>query len=561
MAKVALLIGVSEYQPGLDPLPSAVKDVEALQKVLQHPDIGSFAEVKMLPNPERQAMEEAIETLFAGRQKDDLVLLFFSGHGIKDESGTLYLATRTTRKNTQGELVKATAVSARFVQDIMSNSRSKRQVVILDCCFSGAFAEGWLAKDDGSVDVKTQLGGEGRVVLTSSTSTQYSFEQQGTDLSIYTRYLVKGIESGAADRDSDGIVSVDELHEYARIKVQEAAPAMKPEIYAVKEGFKIRLAKAPIEDPRLIYRKEVENLVENSSQGAISFIGRKILDAKRVELKLPARETEAIEAEVFKPFREYQQKLQQYEQAFVEAIQHEYPLSNGTRKELKHFQQVFALRDEDITPIESRIAAQKKSISHRSKTSDSLETPTISRSKNVRAAKLPEETVVAKFEPPALNEIRSSSLPDFRLLGILKRLSVVVGIPVAIVFLWMGLQPQIPEPSTPDASPTVSPTSVPIEAKNLFNRGSGKFDKGNYKEAIADYSEAIRYYPNYVEAYQNRGVARYILEDYKGAIEDYQKAASLDLQKQGKTVDQQNMSDYLNELHEKAMQSIRKIKA
>ncbi len=34
MAKVALLIGVSEYEPGLNSLPGAVKDVEAMQRVL-----------------------------------------------------------------------------------------------------------------------------------------------------------------------------------------------------------------------------------------------------------------------------------------------------------------------------------------------------------------------------------------------------------------------------------------------------------------------------------------------------------------------------------------------
>jgi uncharacterized caspase-like protein len=49
---------------------------------------------------------------------------------------------------------------------------------------------------------------------------------------------VEGIEKGAADTDNDGMISVDELHEYARKKVQEAAPAMKPEIYAVKEGVR-----------------------------------------------------------------------------------------------------------------------------------------------------------------------------------------------------------------------------------------------------------------------------------------------------------------------------------
>jgi hypothetical protein len=60
--------------------------------------------------------------------------------------------------------------------------------IILDCCFSGAFDPSLQSKgDDGSLDLQGQLGAEGRVVLTSSSSTQYSFEQQGLDLSLYTR--------------------------------------------------------------------------------------------------------------------------------------------------------------------------------------------------------------------------------------------------------------------------------------------------------------------------------------------------------------------------------------
>ncbi|MEH1800289.1 MAG: caspase family protein [Nostoc sp.] len=147
MVKVALLIGVSEYEPGLTPLPAATKDVEAMQRVLLHPEIGGFDEVTPLLNPQRHEMEEAIETFFENRQKDDLLLLFFSGHGIKDESGKLYFAARNTRKTDKGVTARATTVPANFVHEVMSNSRSKREVVILDCCFSGAFAEGLLARD------------------------------------------------------------------------------------------------------------------------------------------------------------------------------------------------------------------------------------------------------------------------------------------------------------------------------------------------------------------------------------------------------------------------------
>jgi hypothetical protein len=354
MVKVALLIGVSQYGPGFNQLPAAANDVEAMQRVLRHPDMGDFDDVQSLIDPDPQEMGTAIENLFGNGRRDDLLLLFFSGHGVKDESGNLYLATRATRKNERGGLIRSTAIAARFVQEIMSDSRAKRQVVVLDCCFSGAFGEGLLAKDDSSVDVRRQLGGEGRVVLTSSTSTQYSFEQQGADLSIYSRYLVEGIETGAADLDEDDVISVDELHEYANIKVQKAAPAMKPEIYTVKEGYKIIIAKVPIGDAKLKYRKEVERYVHG---GKISPVGRRILNARRDTFGLLPEEAATIEAEVLKPYREYKKKLQEYQQALTEAIQHEYPLSDYIRHELKDLQQVLSLRDEDVAPIEMRITS------------------------------------------------------------------------------------------------------------------------------------------------------------------------------------------------------------
>ena len=203
MAKVALLIGVSEDEPGLNALPAAIKDVEAMQRVLQHPEMGNFAEpdVKVLKNPERQEMEEEIQALFDDRHKDDLVLFFFSGHGIKDDNSKFYLSSRKTRKTARGVLVRPTATVAAFLHENIKNCRSRRKVIILDCCFSGAFAEGMLAKDDGSVDVKDQLGSEGSAVLTSSSSTEYSFEQKDSELSVYTRYLVEGLDTGEADQD------------------------------------------------------------------------------------------------------------------------------------------------------------------------------------------------------------------------------------------------------------------------------------------------------------------------------------------------------------------------
>jgi GUN4-like/Caspase domain len=358
MAKVALLIGVGNYEhpDALKPLVSAPKDVAAMQRILLNTQMGEFSEVTPLIDPDPMQMQEAIETLYRDRAKDDLVLLFFSGHGIKDDSGKLYFSTRVTRKTPKGELVKSTAVPARFVQEIMGNSRSRRQVMILDCCFSGAFDPALNAKDDGSLDVQGQLGAEGRVVLTSSSSTQYSFEQQGSELSIYTRFLVEGIETGAADQDNDGKVSVRELHEYATKKVQETAPTMNPKIIVLKdEGFDVVFAKAQIADPKLKYRKDAERY---SMRGEISPVGRTVLDTQRIRLGLTLEEAQEIENQVLQPFRERLKHLEDYRSAFVAEVARQYPLAPETLSELKDLQEIFGLRKEDVTQVEQEVFSQ-----------------------------------------------------------------------------------------------------------------------------------------------------------------------------------------------------------
>jgi hypothetical protein len=358
MTKVALLIGVSEYEPGLNPLPGAVKDVEAMQRVLAHPEMGGFAEenITVLKNPQRQAIEDDIYKLFDNRQKDDLLLFYFSGHGVKDESGNLYLSSRGTYKD-NGKLVIPSAVAASYLHGRINYSKSQRQVVILDCCFSGAIAKGMSVKDDGTVNVKEQLGGKGRAILTSSTSTQYSFEQEGSELSIYTQYLVEGIEKGAADQDNDGWISVDELHEYASSKVREAAPAMTPEFYPVQEGHKILLAKSPKDDPKLKYRKEVERRI---NRGKFSIPARRLLNSLCRQLKIDAEVAAAIEAEVQQPYLEYQRKLEEYESTLVEAMEAESTLSETTLNDLRDYQQHLGLRDEDVAAIEERIIGERK---------------------------------------------------------------------------------------------------------------------------------------------------------------------------------------------------------
>jgi hypothetical protein len=88
------------------------------------------------------------------------------------------------------------------------------------------------AKADPTIGTMERFRAKGRVVLTASDAMQYSFE--GDDVSgngvssVFTRHLVKGLETGDADRDGDGDVSLDELYDYVDDHVTKEMPSQRP---------------------------------------------------------------------------------------------------------------------------------------------------------------------------------------------------------------------------------------------------------------------------------------------------------------------------------------------
>jgi formylglycine-generating enzyme required for sulfatase activity len=133
---------------------------------------------------------------------------------------------------------------------------------------------------------------------------------------------------------------------------------MTPKFYPIEEGHKILLAKSPKDDPNVKYRKEVETRAKEGHE--FSVFARRILDGKRDEWGLTSEEAAAIEEEVLQPYREYERKRDEYEQALIQAIEQEYPFSKTTQKDFKEYQQYLGLRDEDIASIEQRVITPKQ---------------------------------------------------------------------------------------------------------------------------------------------------------------------------------------------------------
>jgi WD40 repeat protein len=232
----ALIVASDSYEhSALRDLRGPGADAEALGRVLADPLIGAF-EVEIVHNEPAHVIQARIEDLLSAARRDDVVLVHFSCHGLKDESGELFFAAANTVPNRLG----STAIPADFVHRYMQRSRGGGIVLLLDCCFGGAFPRGAGIRAAGDANVldsfrpQREETGRGRVVIAASNSMEFALD--GDQLvsdeeprpSVFTAAVVEGLATGDADQDEDGWVSVREFYDYVFDKVRERNPHQTP---------------------------------------------------------------------------------------------------------------------------------------------------------------------------------------------------------------------------------------------------------------------------------------------------------------------------------------------
>ena len=232
----ALLIGNSTYpadEHNLQTLKGPVKDIAVLNRAIVDRDAGLFADVDvtLLPEATSSRAIRALGRFFATATRDDLLLVYFSGHGKLDQSGRLHLCMQDTDSTD----LLSTAVSSARINEFAGASRARNVVIVLDCCYAGAFR--------GS-DLGDAVAGPGRYVLTSCRGTQLANDatvENGT--SFFTQHLVDGLLDAAADQDGDGYVTFSDLYAYVDRRLRETGKQI-PQRRVDGDGD-VRLAKRP----------------------------------------------------------------------------------------------------------------------------------------------------------------------------------------------------------------------------------------------------------------------------------------------------------------------------
>ena len=246
----ALLVASGTYaDAGLARLRAPAGDVDALAGVLGDGSIGGF-EVRELVDRPTDEVKRAIEGFFAEARPDDLLLLYFSGHGVLSQSRRFYFATATTALSTCGRPRSRTASSTASCTKPRPHDRPHPRLLPQRRVREGPDAQ---ERPDGRR--RAPLRGPRAVTLSASTELEYAFEEAdpATGInelapsapgSLFTSCLVDGLRSGEADVDEDGVISVDELYDYVCDRVRERSPHQTPGMAGDRRGD-IVIARSP----------------------------------------------------------------------------------------------------------------------------------------------------------------------------------------------------------------------------------------------------------------------------------------------------------------------------
>ncbi len=203
----------------------------------------------MLRDPTLHAAAGGVARFFAEAGPEDTLLLHIAGHGVRNDKGRLFFAVEDTQP---GELFH-TALAAPDVAGEMESSAARRIVVLLDCCYAGAFdetpalmiASPFVPKPLGTAAGRMPRDGRGHVVIAAATSVQQAIE--GNTGGIFTRCVVHGLATGAADLNGDGVVDTHELflHVAERMRELGATASQQPTYTAHNVIGLLRVATRP----------------------------------------------------------------------------------------------------------------------------------------------------------------------------------------------------------------------------------------------------------------------------------------------------------------------------
>lgn len=201
----ALIVGVSDYDKVRD-LKYADNDAYLVYAHLKSPEGGSVPDhqIHLLVDENANEMNilRSLDMISQEAGKDDIIFLFFSGHGLPD-------AFLPSDYNHYGKKITYETIAQR-----LGESKSANKICMIDACHSGGMEE--FAYKNISEEEETVNGNT--LFILSSKANENSVESSGFRQSVFSHFLVKGLK-GEANENQDGVITITELSKYLIYRV------------------------------------------------------------------------------------------------------------------------------------------------------------------------------------------------------------------------------------------------------------------------------------------------------------------------------------------------------
>ena len=231
----AVVVGISDYKydtrkdpiKGIPDLRYASRDATAFADFLKSPAGGAFAPDHVMLLTDRKAtvkqIRKGIGDFLAQSLEDDLVIIFFAGHGTPDPTNpnNLYLLAYDTEP---GNYYGTALPMWEFDIALNRTIHSKRVFLFVDACRSagvGGTRAKSVSESFNKYMAKLAASKEGITKITASRSDELSLEKKFPEggHGLFTYYLLKGLK-GEADDNSDGFVTMKEAYDYLYDRVR-----------------------------------------------------------------------------------------------------------------------------------------------------------------------------------------------------------------------------------------------------------------------------------------------------------------------------------------------------
>jgi hypothetical protein len=159
--KIALLIGVNEYEGSIPKLSSPLKDVEQVGRLYR--DQFGY-EVRVVPNGDKASIVRELNRLITETRPNDSVVVFYAGHGqVIEKTGRGYWIPARASADEPSQWI-----SNRDIARFLENIPAKQVLLVSDSCYSGTLTrEARVMRDEVLPDPAAVLQRRSVTVLSS----------------------------------------------------------------------------------------------------------------------------------------------------------------------------------------------------------------------------------------------------------------------------------------------------------------------------------------------------------------------------------------------------------